>query len=173
MSLFDRAWALVKMPLVRDSIEYGEPDYTGFPTATAIFQDRNDPSIQFPMEAYEYQGGTKVRVTDPSDKYAAAGYFRTGYGPDFEDTTTSDIHTLQSQRRKGLATAVYDLINEMGKTKGVRLKTQARNLSGDSAPLWAKVLGLPYEGDEHASAHAKFQQDNREPFYYPEEGVYE
>jgi len=172
MNPFDRAWDLVKMPLVRDSIEYGEPNYTGFPTATAIFQDRNDPSIQFPMKAYGDQGGTRVSVTDPSGKNAAYGYFRTGYGPSFGDITTSDIGTRESQRRKGLATAMYDLINEMGKTKGARLKTHTGNLSAYSAPLWAKVLGLPYEGDEHASAHTKFQY-SRAPLYWPEEGVYE
>ena len=175
---FEQAWVLIKMPLVRDSIEYGKPNYSGFPTATATFQHPDDPNVQYDMEARGSQGGTQMKVFEPPTgmwdrRLAGSGYFQTGHDPNPDDTTTSDIGTEDRHRRKGVGTAMYDLINEMGKTKGVRLKTHAGNLSGDPDPLWARVLGLPYEGDDEVSAHTKFQRDNRKPFYWPEEGVYE
>ena len=177
MTAFDTAWEVVKMPLVRDSIKFGEPDWTGFPNANAIFQDPDNTDNEYPIRTYEDRGGTRM-VLGPDDDVMGQAYFNTGYGstgPRFspDDTTTAQINTFSGNERKGVATAMYDLINEMGKKKGVRLKTRARNLSSYSAPLWAKVLGLPYEGDDQVSAHTKFQRDNREPLYWPEEGVYE
>lgn len=167
MTAFEQVWALLKMPLVRDSIEYGEPNYSGFPTATAKFQHRDDPDIQYDMNAFADSGGTRMSVRDPSGKRVGWGYFRTGHGDTPAHTETSDIGVRDDYLRQGIATAMYDLINEMGKTKGAKLKTSPGLLSGDSAPLWAKVLGLPYE------SHANFQQEAPRPLYWPEEGVFE
>ena len=111
-----------------------------------------------------------------NDDILGEAYFNTGhqrYGEAMDDTTTGQIETFPPHERKGVATAMYDLINEMGKMKGVRLETIPALLSSYSAPLWAKVLGLPYEGNDQISAHTKFQRDNREPLYWPEKGVYE
>ena len=175
MTAFDQAWEVAKMPLVRDSIKVRLPDSTGFPTANAIFQDPDNPDNEYPIRAYEDQGGTRM-VLGSNDDVMGQAYFNTGhqrYGEAMDDTTTGQINTFSGNERKGVATAMYDLINEMGKMKGVRLKTRAGNLSSYSAPLWAKVLGLPYEGNDQISAHTKFQRDNREPLYWPEKGVYE
>ena len=182
MKPFDRAWVLLKMPLVRDSIEYGEPDSTGFPTATATFQDRDDPNVQYPMEAYGDQGGTKVRVRDPlgtidGDEVtfkpggvAGQAYFRTGHDPYPRNTDTADITTSPHHRRKGIGTAMYDLINEMSKTKGTRLETYPSRLSDSSGSLWAKVTGLPYNTpDEKSKFHRGEYQSRLE---WPKEGSY-
>jgi len=177
MKPFEHAWVLLKMPLVRDSIEYGEPDSTGFPTATATFQDRDDPNVQYPMEAYGDQGGTKVRVLEPLGTLgylrggeAGHAYFRTGYDPYPRNTDTADISTEPHHRRKGIGTAMYDLINEMSKTKGTRLETYPSRLSDSSGPLWAKVTGLPYNTpDEKSKFHQGEYQSRLE---WPKEGSY-
>ena len=170
MTAFDRAWALIKMPLVRDSIEYGEPDSTGFPTATATFQHPDDPNVQYDMEAYEDQGGTKMRVYEPPtgmwDRVeAGSGYFQTGHDPNPDDTITSDINTHESHRRLGIATAMYDLINEMSKTKGTRVSSTPSKLSHENAHLWRKAL--------RRSRGFGFKNNSNEQIMWPEEGVYE
>tara|TARA_R100001510_G_C7610706_1_gene174367 strand:+ start:545 stop:1048 length:504 start_codon:yes stop_codon:yes gene_type:complete len=167
MTAFDRAWTLLKMPLVRDSIEYGKPNYTGFPTATAKFQHRDDPDIRYDMRAFPDHGGTRMSVRNPSGERVGWGYFKTGRGDTPKHTETSDIGVIPGYSRQGIATAMYDLINEMGKTKGAKLRTDPERLSEDSAPLWAKVLGLPYE------SHANFQREAPRSLYWPEEGVFE
>ena len=157
MTAFDRAWELVKMPLVRDSIEEDEEG-----NFSAIFQDRDDPDKQYPMRTDNYQG-LNVRLTDEG-KVAAKGYFRP-----WDRIHAGDVNTHSDYRRKGMMTGIYDLVNEIARRKGKRLTTYPGNLNEYSAPFWAKHLGLPYE------SHSQFQRDWRPHgmFEWPEEGVFE
>jgi len=166
---FEQGWQVVKMPLVRDSIKEDEEG-----NFSAIFQDRDDPDKQYPMRTDNYQG-LNVRLIDESDssnapgKVAARGHFRP-----WDRIHAGDVNTHPDYRRKGMMTGIYDLVNEIARRKSKRLTTYPGNLSGDSAPFWAKHLGLPYEGDEYHSAHSKFQIDHKGKLLeWPEEGVFE
>jgi len=160
--VFEQAWGIAKMPLVRDSIESEDED--DFYRNRAVFQDRDDPSKQYPMETYYDQGGIGIRVRDPDNegRLAARAYFNP------YENRFSDVGTNEDYRRKGMMTAIYDLVNEIQGRRGRRLKSDAGYLSDSSAPFWAKALGLPYEG------HEDFQIKHRgQGFEWPEEGVYE
>lgn len=164
MTAFDRAWDVTKMPLVRDSIE--QLDETGrfqnFPRYSAIFQDKEGK--EYPIEAGEDQTYNINMYDSDTNKRVAYGNFRP-----WDRIHASDVKTIYPEnRRKGMMTAIYDLMNEIARTKGKRLKSDAGNLSGSSAPFWAKALGLPYEG------YTEFQNKYRgQGFEWPEEGVYE
>jgi len=188
MTAFDQAWDLVKMPLVRDSIEYGEPDSTGFPTATALFQHPHKPEIQYKMNAWEDQGGTRMAVDNPlgpfMEKRAGWAYFRTPWSNEFGHTKTSDISTKQypggpDYRRLGIATAMYDLINEMTQrnNKNARVVSSPALLSEENARLWDKALrrsrgfGI---GVLQGNADLRSKNKNsREQIMWPEKGVFE
>ena len=160
--VFEQAWGITKMALVRDSIESEDED--DFYRNRAVFQDRDDPSKQYPMETYNDLGGIGicVRDTDNEGRLAARAYFNP------YENRFSDVGTNVDYRRKGMMTAIYDLVNEIQRRRGRRLKSDARRLSDSSAPFWAKALGLPYEG------HAEFQRKyGGQGFEWPEEGVYE
>ncbi len=164
MNPFDQAWELVKMPLVRDSIEQlGEvwPGQT-LPRYSATFRDREGK--EYPIDAGENQT-YNINMYDPdTNKRVAYGNFRP-----WDRIHASDVGIDDSEnRRKGMMTAIYDLMNEIARTQGKRLTSDAGNLSGSSAPFWANALGLPYE------SHTEFQNKYRgQGFEWPEEGVYE
>ena len=160
--VFEQAWGITKMALVRDSIESEDED--DFYRNRAVFQDRDDSSKQYPMETYYDQGGIGIRVRDPDNegRLAARAYFNP------YENRFSDVGTNEDYRRKGMGTAIYDLVNEIQRRRGRRLKSDAKRLSGFSAPLWAKVLGLPYE--DHTNFQYKY---GGQGFEWPEEGVYE
>jgi len=174
---FSMAWNVVKMPLVRDSIEYGEPDSTGFPTATALFQHPDNPDIQYRMNASEDQGGTRMAVDNPlgpfMEKRAGWAYFRTPWSNEFGHTKTSDIRTKQypggpDYRRLGIATAMYDLINEMTQrnNKNARVVSSPALLSPENARLWDKAL-------RRSRGFGIEDKNSREQIMWPEEGVFE
>ena len=168
---FSDAWAVVKMPLVRDSIEYGEPDWKGFPTATASFQHPTNPDVQYRMSAWEDQGGTRMAVDDltgEEGRRAGFAYFRTPYPHSVPHTRTSDINTKPDYRRLGVATAMYDLINEMTKKfdKRGRVVSSPANLSSENARLWNKALRLS------RGFGIKDKPIHRKNIFWPEEGVY-
>ena len=173
---FSDAWAVVKMPLVRDSIEYGEPDWKGFPTATASFQHPTNPDVQYRMSAWEDHGGTRMAVDDltgEEGRRAGFAYFRTPYPHSVPHTRTSDINTKPDYRRLGVATAMYDLINEMTKKfdKRGRVVSSPANLSSENARLWNKALrhsrGFGFETDG-----IRRNRNSREQIMWPERGVY-
>ena len=187
---FSDAWAIVKMPLVRDSIEYGEPDWKGFPTATALFQHPTNPDVQYRMSAWEDHGGTRMAVSDPTadapadvplsqGRQAGWAYFRTPYPHSVPHTTTSDINTKPDYRRLGIATAMYDLINEMTKKfdKQGRVVSSPANLSSENARLWSKALGhsrgFGFESNVPLElADGRRNRKSREQIMWPERGVY-
>lgn len=169
---FSDAWAVVKMPLVRDSIEYGEPDWKGFPTATALFQHPTNPDVQYRMSAWEDQGGTRMVVNDDEEgRRAGFAYFRTPYPNSVPHTRTSDINTIDwntmDYRRLGIATAMYDLINEMTKKfdKRGRVVSSPANLSSENTRLWDKAL-------RHSRGFGIEDKNSREQIMWPEKGVY-
>lgn len=171
---FSDAWAVVKMPLVRDSIEYGEPDWKGFPTATALFQHPTNPDVQYNMRAWEDQGGTRMEVNDDEEgRRAGFAYFRTPYPNSVPHTRTSDINTIDwghpkpNYRRLGIATAMYDLINEMARKhhRQGRVVSSPANLSSENARLWNKALG-------HSRGFGFENRNSREQIMWPERGVY-
>ena len=172
MTVFDQAWNISKMPLVRDSIEYGEPDRTGFPTATALFQHPDNPDIQYKMNAWEDQGGTRMAVDNPlgpfMEKRAGWAYFRTPWSNEFGHTKTSDINTKPDYRRLGIATAMYDLINEMTQrnNKYARVVSSPANLSAENARLWDKAL-------RRSRGFGIENKNSRAQIMWPEKGVYE
>ena len=175
---FSDAWAVVKMPLVRDSIEYGEPDWKGFPTATALFQHPTNPDAQYRMSAWEDHGGTRMAVSDPTadapadvplsqGRRAGWAYFRTPYDKG-DSITTSDINTKPDYRRLGIATAMYDLINEMGQKydEDTRVMSHPANLSEENTQLWDRALRLSRGfGIEDKPIH-------RKNIFWPKKGVY-
>jgi hypothetical protein len=170
MKPFDQAWVLLKMPLVRDSIE--QLDETGrfqnFPRYSATFRDKE--GNEYPIEAGENQT-YNLNMYDPdTNKKVAYGNFRP-----WDRIHASDVKTLNPDNRgKGMMTAIYDLMNEIARTKGKPLTTYAGNLNDFSAPFWAKALGLPYEGDEYYDPYTKFVSDHSgKKLEWPEEGVYE
>jgi GNAT superfamily N-acetyltransferase len=171
MTAFDRVWDLAKMPLVRDSIEYGEPDWTGFPTATALFQHPTNPDVQYRMSAWEDHGGTRMAVDDETGeegRRAGWAYFRTPHPNSLPHTTTSDINTKPDYRRLGIATAMYDLINEMAQKhhRQGRVVSSPANLSSENARLWNKAL-------RRSRGFGVDSMNSGEQIMWPEKGVYE
>lgn len=165
MTAFNTAWDLLKMPLVRDSIEE-IGDKGNF---KAIFQDRDNPDKQYDMRAtggmnYHWPYGLEVTVSDPDNNSTVAfGNFK-NYDPSWHP---SNVKTRNDHRGKGIMTAIYDLVNEIATRRGdPPLHTYAKRLNDYSAPFWAKRLGLPYEN------HTQFQLDNHK-LEWPKEGVFE
>jgi ribosomal protein S18 acetylase RimI-like enzyme len=167
---FSDAWAVVKMPLVRDSIEYLEPDWKGFPTTVASFQHPTNPDVQYRMRAWVDQGGTRMAVDDltgEEGRRAGFAYFRTPYDKG-DSITTSDINTKPDYRRLGIATAMYDLINEMGQKydEDTRVMSHPANLSEANTQLWDRALRLSRGfGIEDKPIH-------RKNIFWPKKGVY-
>ncbi len=163
MTAFDTAWDLVKMPIIPGSIRETDDGME------AQFHDPETNKI-YPMMSEIGPYGLETRIMDGKKKVAHSEIVE-HYGDDWKTTHAS---TEPDYRRRGLMTAVYNLVNEMAKKKGARLTTFPSQLSGDSAPFWAKHMELPYEGDERRSAHTKFQDDYRGiRLRWPYDGVHE
>lgn len=165
MTAFDQAWDLVKMPIIPGSIRETDDGME------AQFHDPQTNKI-YPMVSEYNMHGLNTSIMDKDGKKRAAfSHISDHYG---DEWITSHAHTNPDYRRRGLMTAVYNLVNEMAKKKGARLTTFPSQLSGDSAPFWAKHMELPYEGDERRSAHTKFQDDYRRiRLRWPYDGVHE
>tara|TARA_R100001463_G_scaffold108992_2_gene163588 strand:- start:4704 stop:5219 length:516 start_codon:yes stop_codon:yes gene_type:complete len=167
---FQRGWDLVKMPIIPGSIREIDNPYNRFePRMVAEFLDPETNEI-FPMMSEIGPYGLETKIKD-GKKRAAYSEISEHYG---DEWMTSHAHTEPDYRRRGLMTAIYNLVNEMAKKKGARLSTFPSQLSEYSAPFWAKHMELPYEGDERRSAHTKFQDDYRGiKLRWPYDGVFE
>lgn len=178
MNAFDAAWAVSKMPLDYDSIR--EDDRGDF---TADFIDpktgrrydmtaRNKKRLDFPEE-------TEVTVSAPGSPIGPFAFGRfTGVDDDSKNKPMQDayrhvglppvgttyplnIRVNTSMRRRGVASAIYDLINEIQERRGGKgLVTQSAALSPDSLPFWASILGRDLPDD-------MMRIDRSELFRYP------
>ena len=164
MDAFEVAWAVLKMPMLPDSVKQVSDN-----RAEAQFQDPVTNEI-YPMVSEYDMYGLNTRIMDDG-KTAAYSRISNHYSPEWK---TSHAHTEPDYRKRGLMTAVYNLVNEMAKKKNARLTTFPSQLNEYSAPFWAKHMGLPYEGDERRSAHTKFLDDYRGiRLRWPYDGVHE
>jgi hypothetical protein len=164
MTAFDTAWDLVKMPIIPGSIRETDDGME------AQFHDPQTNKI-YPMVSEYDMYGLNTRIMDNDGKPLAVNHISDHYSPEWK---TSHAQTRSDYKRRGLMTAVYNLVNEMAKKKNARLTTFPSQLNEYSAPFWAKHMELPYEGDERRSAHTKFQDDYRGiRLRWPYDGVHE
>ena len=146
MTAFDAAWDLMKMPLVRDSIEEVTPR-----RFTAIFQDRDNPDITHQMVADAgnyHQYGMEIGVSGEDEtgkRNFARAAFR-GYPEDDGWWHPADVYVAEKDRRRGISTAVYDLMNEIIQRRGLKgLRPSPRN-SSDAKAFWRGQEVWPKEG---------------------------
>jgi len=164
MTAFDTAWDLVKMPIIPGSIRETDDGME------AQFHDPETNEIYPMMSEIGPYGLLETNIKD-GKKRAAHSHISEHYG---DDWMTSHANTEPDYRRRGLMTAVYNLVNEMAKKNNARLTTFPSQLNQYSAPFWAKHMELPYEGDERRSAYTKFQDDYRGlRLRWPYDGVHE
>jgi hypothetical protein len=164
MDAFDAAWAVSKMPLDYDSIR---EDRRGF---TADFIDpKTGDRYDMTANRWDYAHNpneTVVAVTAPGKpprKFALGRftevddkardlpmqdtYRRVGLPP-VGTTYPLNIGVNDDMRRRGVATAIYDLMNEIQERRGGKgLVTQSAALNSDSLPFWASILGRDLPDD--------------------------
>ena len=165
-SIFDAAWAVSKMPLDYDSIR--EDDRGDF---RADFIDpktgrRYGMTARNRREYRDFPEETEVAVTAPGKpprKFALGrftevddkakdlpmqdAYRRVGLPP-VGTTYPLTINVNDDMRRRGVASAIYDLMNEIQERRGGKgLVTQSAALSPDSLSFWASILGRDLSDD--------------------------
>jgi len=142
MTAFDRAWDLVKMPLVRDSIEEIHPK-----RFTATFQDRDNPDKTHQMiaDAGNYHDhGMEISVSGESGLVGSSAF--RGYPQDGGWWHPADVHVGESNRRRGISTAMYDLMNEIIQRRGNKGLVPASRNSPDAKAFWRGQEVWPKEG---------------------------
>ena len=118
MTAFDRAWGVVKMPLDFDSIEEVKPK-VGATVTTADFL-HPDPDIDEKLKLILY-GGSQIQVhrpedvgddpyDTPHDYLAQATYNQPVVDGVRKPLMANYIEVDEEHRRKGLATAMHDLM---------------------------------------------------------------
>jgi len=165
--IFDAAWAVSKMPLDYDSIveddrgdfradfidpktgrRYGmtarnRKEYRDFPEETEIAVIApGKPPRNFAL-------GRFTEVDDKAkDLPMQEAYRRVGLPP-VGTTYPLNIRVNDDMRRRGVASAIYDLMNEIQERRGGKgLVTQSAALNRtDSLPFWASILGRDLPDD--------------------------
>jgi GNAT superfamily N-acetyltransferase len=141
MTAFHTAWSLLKMPLVRDSIEEVTPR-----RFTATFQDRYDPNITHQMVADAgnyHQHGMEIGVGG-EDEFARAAF--RGYPEDGGWWHPADVYVAQKDRRRGISTAMYDLMNEIIQRRGLKGIRPSSNRTPMGKEFWREQDVWPKEG---------------------------
>jgi len=152
MTVFEEAWALLKMPLDYDSIEEVQPK-SGATVTMADFL-HPDPDIDEKLKLILY-GGAEMRAFKPEDlgddpydahgRVARAGYDQPVVGGVQRPLTTANINVDEEHRRKGLATAMHDLMAHTAAKYGKQLHPSSKQ-SNAARLMWAKRLGVQRPG---------------------------
>ena len=141
--LMEKSGDLLKMPLLRDTVEEIHPN-----RYTALFQDReNKELLQMIADSGEYGDyGMEIQVRDiPKDKRVALSAFR-GYPEQKGWWHSSDNFVSTPYRRKGISTAMYDLMNLIIQRRGQKgLKPNERRTS-EGRMFWRGDHEWPKEG---------------------------
>jgi len=145
---FDAAWAIVKMPIVPGSLYHDEDHDDEFERYNAAFDDPKTGE-RMPLNAIfapeEYITATIEAPVDPTYRFhpRASGTFVIGAEPDFEDErqnfSATGIGTDPEFRRRGYATAIYDLVAHILDQHGANLEASAER-SDDGYDFWESVL---------------------------------
>ena len=146
MTAFETAWGLLKMPLVRDSIEEIDPK-----RFTATFQDRDDPDKTHQMiaDAGNYHDyGMEIGVSG-EDETGGRNFGRAafrGYPQDNGWWHPADVHVAEGDRRRGISTAIYDFMNEIIQRRGNKGLVPASRNSSNAKAFWRGQEVWPKEG---------------------------
>tara|TARA_R100001463_G_scaffold134489_1_gene196724 strand:+ start:138 stop:722 length:585 start_codon:yes stop_codon:yes gene_type:complete len=165
MDAFDAAWAVSKMPLDYDSIV--EDDRGGF-SADFIdpktggrydmvarnwrehrdFPEQTDIDVLAPGKGGRVALGRFTEVDDKSKDLAMQSAYRHVGLPPVGTTYPLNVRVSDDTRRRGVASAIYDLMNEIQERRGGKgLVTQSAALNSDSLPFWASILGRDLPDD--------------------------
>ena len=146
MTAFDSAWDLVKMPLVHDSIEEIHPN-----RFTATFQDRDNPDKTHQMiaDAGNYHDYGMEILVSGEDETGVRNFGRAafrGYPEDKGWWHPADVYVAEGDRRRGISTAMYDLMNEIIQRRGKKGLTPSPRNSPDAKAFWRGQEVWPKEG---------------------------
>ena len=153
MTAFDRAWGVVKMPIVPGSVyrnyEYDDGDFKRY---GAAFDDPKTGERMNMQAVYHPNDSISATINSLSDDtlatrasgdFTVAGDSEDYERPRFEATM---IGTNDKYRRRGYATAIYDLIAYILDRHGTDL-TPSLDQTYDGGQLWEPVMG-DLEDDE-------------------------
>jgi len=165
MDAFDIAWSVSKMPLDYDSIRDvgrhglradfidpktgGRYDMTASRRDSLLYPNQTEVTVNAPSSPIgTFAVGRFMDVDDDSkNRPKQEAYRRVGLPP-VGTTYPLNIRVRDDMRRRGVATAIYDLINEMQERRGGKgLVTQSAALNPDSLSFWASILGRDLPDD--------------------------
>ena len=108
MTAFDRAWALLKMPIVPDSLVQDENDESKY---SASFRDPKTDEI-IPMKAGLGTGRSYVEIQHPNEESprSDASFQNWGYDGEKNSYESRQTNTDFKYQRRGYATALYSLL---------------------------------------------------------------
>ena len=162
---FEQAFALLKMPIDWDSIEQVKPK-SGSTVTTADFI-HPDPDIDEKLKLILY-GGSQVRAYEPEDvgddPYDAHGHVAQAEYHQPVDShgkghplQTDFINVDEEHRRKGLATAMHDLMAHAAAKHGNKLHPSFIQ-SEAARQMWAKQLGTERPFRRRIGSHPDDEQ---------------
>ena len=168
MTAFDTAWAIVKMPIVPNSIKrvdsalgFSGPVHAKFdddPLESIYHADFYDPKSgeTLPMEVgiSDERADIEGIIRDPnSSKLRSHAYAHGHWEQNVDSMTAGGIDTLKPYRRRGYATALYDLMayalanrkNPMVLKPDTQQTSEAKEMWAAKAPDGYWPLGRVYE----------------------------
>ena len=155
MTAFATAWALMKMPIVPNSLkEEGQSRYSARfqDPVTNEEMDMRAKWVDFPEEeGEEYEGGEiKAEIKHPPDDTYNLGDRATshiGQDKNPEDFFAFGTGVDEEYQRRGYATALYDMLARILHEQGDYKLTPSNGLNEKSRGLWGDKESWPVRDD--------------------------
>lgn len=151
MTAFDNAWALLKMPIVPNSFKQDRPLGDVENRYSARFQDpKTNEEMDMWAEMFPESGDIKGGISHPIDPYYNLGDRAISHMGQDERTRDYYAHGTgvdEEYRRRGYATALYDLLARIIHEQGEYRLTPSNGLNEMSSGLWGDKETWPVRDD--------------------------
>tara|TARA_R110002153_G_scaffold55813_5_gene154722 strand:- start:862 stop:1344 length:483 start_codon:yes stop_codon:yes gene_type:complete len=159
MTAFDTAWDLLKMPIVRGTLRAGEdPDSYSAKFRDPVSQEEMDMQarwLQFPdptNEEYWKSGEITAEIKHPPDDTynlgdRASAHFGDDHGEDNNNFFSYGTGVDEEYKRRGYATALYDLVARILHEEGEYNLTPSTGQNEMSRGLWGDKESWPVRDD--------------------------
>ena len=150
MQPFEQAWALLKMPIVPESIQHAGKDFAGVDEYTADFEHPETGEI-YPMHGYVHDRETGTFIYPPGFKREKGDEWHTNqigqahFNADLTGEASKwsghpNVSGRASEREPpvGMGSAMYDLAATMADKQGVKIVPSYGNRSNQARQMWAK-----------------------------------
>jgi len=148
MNAFERAWALIKMPIVPNSLVQDKDDKNMY---GASFRDPKTNEI-IPMEIGMGTGRSYAKIKHPNETFPRSETSMQNWGFDGHKNQyeSRGTHTGLKYGRRGYATALYNILAHLLKDKRYDglINPSSDDLSEDGQSFWENAISTGKTSEE-------------------------